>query len=299
MTDHTKSDLLSNILVAHRLRAQVFHHQEFCGAWQINTSGSRRTTFHVVGQGACWLHMGARAPIPLGAGDVLVFPHDASHVLSGSAEPGVSVAPNEAATTILCGYLDFDVSGPNLVLVALPELILMRAEKVTGFDAVGPLVRLIMSEASADRSGRQAVIDKLSDALFVMVLRYYIETASDPRGLFAALADHRLQKAISALSRAPAHPWRLEDLAQTAGMSRTAFAATFHRLVGCTPMQYLVQWRMQQATELLRDPRLSVATVAKKVGYDAEAAFRRAYRRLCGVGPGAIRRAAAATFEMP
>ncbi len=290
----TDVDVLSEVLGAFRLGAQVFKHDEYCGVWQVNTSGHHRATFHVLGSGACWLHLeGQEAPLPLRDGDVVVFPHDAWHVLSNGeclkGGAGVPVYTSDA-TTMLCGYFDFGVDGPNPVLQALPQMILLRREEIAETAALESLVRMIINEAASGRSGHQAVVDKLCDVLFVMILRIYIDSAPELQGLLAALSDPRLQRVLSAIHQQPGHPWRLESLAAEAGMSRTLFANTFRQRVGTTPLQYLAEWRMQVAAELLRDPHRSVAEIAGRVGYDTEAAFRRAYRRIKGVPPGAVRR---------
>jgi len=290
----TKFDVLSEVLSAFRLSAQVFKHDEYCGVWQVNTSGRRRATFHVLGSGSCWLHLGEKKPpLELRAGDVVVFPHDAWHILSNGqclkGGQGVPVYDN-GSTTMLCGYFDFGVDGPNPVLQALPEMILLRREEISETGELESLVRMIIREAGSGRSGHQAVVDKLCDVLFVMILRIYVATSPNRTGLLAALSEPRLQKVLSAIHQRPGHPWRLESLAAEAGMSRTLFANTFRERVGTTPLQYLAEWRMQVAAELLRDPHRSVAEIAGQVGYDTEAAFRRAYRRIKGEPPGAVRR---------
>lgn len=295
MIDSSTPDVLSGLLVTLRLSATVFRHDDYCGPWALNTSGSKRVTLHIVGRGSGWLHLRHRAPMPVRAGDIIVFPHDAWHVLT--AEPklpkkvsNLSTAGRGPSTTVLCGFFDFTVSGRNPILSALPEMILLRGEEVAGFTALESLVRLILSEAERPEPGRHAVVDRLCEVLFVMILRHHIARAQDRRGLLAALAEPRLAKALAAAHRDPGKRWRLETLAEVAGMSRTAFATTFRTLAGTSPMQYLAEWRMQRAAELLRERRESVAAIAERLGYDTEAAFRRAFRRIIGIPPGRVRR---------
>lgn len=290
-------DVLSDVLSGYRLAASVFHHDDWCGRWQVNISGSRRTTFHLIGRGACWLHLKGRAPIPLAGGDLVVFPHDAWHVLTPTpARPrsGATVFPAGEAegpvANLLCGYFDFGVAARNPILEALPEFIHIRGERTPAYARLESLARLILAEADAGDDGQHLVLGRLADALFVTVLRAYLHEARDQRGLLAALADPRISKALAAAHREPGRRWTVAALARVAAMSRTAFSVTFGKLLGEPPLRYLTDFRMRRAVELLRDRGRSVAVVAEELGYQTEAAFRRAFKRVQGVAPGAVRR---------
>ncbi|HMM70682.1 MAG TPA: AraC family transcriptional regulator [Rhodocyclaceae bacterium] len=294
MSDSPEDDLLSSILNAYQLRAGVYGNPRLCGAWQMGTSGHKRAAFHIIGRGQCWLHLhDSVAPQALQGGDIVVFPHDAWHMLSGApelaGEDNVMPSADEGPfTTLVCGYFEFQVGDKNPILDALPEVIIVRRE-----DAGRPLEligQLLIDEARSEAIGTRTVLDKLTDTLFVMVVRQYISGLADQRGLLAALADPRLRKALAIIHREPATAWTLDSLAQIAGMSRASFAQRFSELVGTSPIEYLTRWRMTQAELLLRNPQVSVAAVAERVGYETEAAFRKAFKRVHGVGPGSIRR---------
>lgn len=294
MSDSPEEDLLSSVLSAYQLRAGVYGHPQLCGIWQVGTSGHKRAAFHIVGRGQCWLHLrhGA-APEPLQGGDLVVFPHDAWHMLTGTPElhgedNRMTTDGEGSFTTLVCGYFEFLAGDKNPILDALPEVIVVRREDAgRHLELIG---QLLLEEAQAEGIGTRTVLDKLADTLFVMVVRQHIQHMADQRGLLAALADPRLRKALAAMHREPAHAWTLETLAQLAGMSRASFAQRFSDLVGTTPIDYLTRWRMTQAELLLRNPQISVASVAECVGYETEAAFRKAFKRVHGVGPGSIRR---------
>ncbi len=297
MSNMPQEDLLSTVLSTYQLRAGVYGHPQFCGAWQISTSGHHRSAFHVVGAGSCWLHMrDGRAPERLDAGDLVVFPHDAWHMLSGTAElhGEDNIMASEAVgdgpfTTLVCGYFEFEAGDKNPIIDALPEVIVVR--RADAGDHLEILSRLLVAEAHAEGGiGTHTVLDKLADALFVMVVRHHIGQLADQRGLLAALADPRLRKALSAMHADPARSWTLESLSQIAGMSRASFVQRFSELVGTTPIDYLTRWRMTRAEMLLRNPQLSVAAIAEQVGYETEASFRKAFKRVHGVGPGSLRR---------
>jgi AraC-like DNA-binding protein len=114
-------------------------------------------------------------------------------------------------------------------------------------------------------------------------------SVANPRGLLAALADPRLSKALAAIHERPGDGWTIQSMAQVAGMSRTAFAERFHETLGQPPIQYLSNWRASEAKRLLRNRRFSVAAIAQQLGYRSEAAFRRFFKRMEGVGPGRVR----------
>lgn len=294
MSASPDEDVLSSVLAAYQLRAGIYGNPRFCGSWQFGMSGHRRAAFHVVGEGDCWLHMKPDgSPVPLHAGDMVVFPHDAWHLLSAGPERNgeENRMPDDqggAATTLVCGYFEFLAGDKNPILDALPELIIIRGNE--SGRSLAALSGLLFDEIAAKSLGTRTVIDKLADTLFVMMVRQYVNQRADKRGLLAGLADPRLGKALAAMHREMAKGWTLESLGQVAGMSRATFSQRFAEMVGTTPIEYLTRWRMTQAELLLRDPKISVASVAERVGYDTEAAFRKAFKRVHGVGPGSIRR---------
>ena len=296
MIDRT-DDLLSDVLGSYRLRARVFAHDNFCGGWQLNTSGLGKATFYLIGRGSGWLHLKeGDSPYAIREGDLVVFPHDAWHVISGREvlDPGQTDDTNDGDvgpwTTVMCGWFDFGRADRNPVLDALPEMLLIRSDGSARYEHVEALTRLLISEADNDHAGAQHVLDRLAEALFVMVLRCYLEEVAEPRGFLAAVADPRLSRALDRMHRALDAPWTVSTLAEEAGMSRTAFAQRFTDLVGTPPLEYLTEVRMRRAEVLLREPGMSASSVCGAVGYSAEAAFRRAYKRVHGVGPGAVRR---------
>lgn len=294
MSISPEDDLLSSVLSAYQLRAGVYGQPRLCGHWQHGTAGMHRGAFHLIGEGRCWLHLRQPSePSPLEAGDLVVLPHDAWHLLS--AEPTLAgtenITPPEQEgpyTTMVCGYFEFELGDKNPVLDALPQILLIRRED--GGRPLAALGELMLAESDGSSVGTRTVLDKLADTLFVMVIRHHINSLDNRRGVLAALADPRLRKALSAIHRQPGADWTLDSLADVAGISRSGFARQFSTVVGVSPIDYLTRWRMTRAELALRNPQVSVATVAEQMGYETEAAFRKAFKRVHGVGPGAIRR---------
>lgn len=288
-------DLLSTVLRAYNLRAGIYEHPSVCGDYQFGTAGDGNAGFHLIGSGACWVHTREHAPIALSAGDLVVLPHDTWHVLRPDDRPpddrGMRQArdPDDAATSILCGHFDFDSGRRNPILDALPDIIVIRADDAG--DRLRHLSRLMLIEVETHDPGHAPVLDRLADTLFVMVVRHHVFfSGAEQRGLIAALADPRLRRALDAMHQHPGESWTLERLAGEAAMSRSVFAQRFNEVLGTPPIDYLTRWRMVQAERMLRDPRASVAGVMEEVGYQTEAAFRKAFKRVHGYGPGRLRR---------
>lgn len=296
MISHIEQDLLSDVLGRLHLRAKVYALPSVCGAWQIDPSEHPGAQFHLIARGSGYLLLDNEPPRALRAGDLCVFPRGAWHLVSSSPErsgAGSWEHRDEAMpyTSLICGEFEFERGTPLGLLDALPDAIVIPAEQLD--DRFGGLLRLLSDESLHVDSGSGVVLDRLADALFVMVLRHYIRRSDDKRGLLAAAADKRIAASLLAMHDQPGKPWTVAELASLAGMSRTAFSARFSALMGVSPMAYLARWRMHEAQRLFLDPRNSVSRVAEKVGYETDAAFRRAYKRITGETPGSARRAAA------
>lgn len=292
MPGQPQEDLLSSVLNAYHLRAGLYTSARLCGEWQLGTSGDRRASFHVIGDGRCWLHTRGAEAEPLGAGDLVVLPHDDWHLLSGTpslhGEDNRLVMEGEGPfTTVLCGYFEFVAGRLNPMLEALPRVIRVRDAQTS--EPLRMLLRLILLEAGGDGVGSKSVLDRLGDTLFVMVIRHYLGHTENPAGFLAAMADLRLRKALDAIHNDPAGDWSVERLCQVSGTSRTMLTARFTELLGVAPMEYVTRWRMTQAELMLRDPSVTVAHAADRVGYESETSFRKAFKRLFGIGPGAVR----------
>jgi AraC-like DNA-binding protein len=290
-------DLLSDVLHSLRLRARIFKQGSYCGAWALDSTGTTGTVFHLIGRGQAWVHReGEREPLVVCGGDLVMFPHGDWHQLSGTPrrEAGrrLTVNGDGPFTTVLCAMVEFEAGGVNPVVQTLPSVIVVRSEDQNTSAELHALARLMLVEYEAGAAGRQGVLDRLAEVLFVLVLRHHMQRAPELKGFLAALKDERIARALSALHTTPGEDWRVDTLAREAGMSRTVFAERFAKLLGKTPMQYLAGWRMHLADEMLRVRRSSVAQIAERLGYQTETAFRRAFRRVRGVGPGDVRRRA-------
>ena len=288
-------DLLSNVVQSLRLRARIVMQGSYCGAWALDSTGASTAVFHLIGRGQAWVHRERqREPLIVRGGDLVMFPHADWHQLSGTPkrQPGLRLAATGSGpfTTVLCGMVEFATREMNPIIQALPRMIVVRSEDQSTSAELHALARLMLVEYEAGAVGRQGILDRFAEVMFVLVLRHYMQHAAELKGFLAVFKDERIVRALAALHGSPGADWQVETLAREASMSRTVFAERFAGLVGQTPMQYLARWRMYLADEMLRARRLSVAQVAERLGYQTESAFRRAFRRVRGVGPGEVRR---------
>ena len=267
-------------------------------------------SYHIVLEGAGWVSMPGVAPLRFEAGDILVMPHaDAYSMLSAPGQP----PEYDAKATVLffremaagrlpfvieeggggaerarfvCGYLGCDMQPFNPVLSALPKLLHVRRPTAAPGGLLARLIDLTLAEAQERRIGGACIRLKLSELMFVEVIRRYLETLPVGQGgWLSGLRDPVIGRVLSMLHERPAHAWTLKELADRAGASRAVVAERFAHLVGCPPMHYLTLWRMQVAGRLLADGAMKVAATAHEVGYESEAAFSRAFKKAVGVPP--------------
>jgi AraC family transcriptional regulator, activator of mtrCDE len=287
-------DLLSAILCAYNVKSGIYAHPTLCGNWRFGARGEGSASFHLIARGEGYLHMANSKPVQIETGDLIVLPHDDWHMLSSTErlpnhEPQLQTNGVGSPTTVLCGYFEFESGRRNPILDALPPRILITSSE--GGSWLQYIAKLMLAEVETRAPGHRPVLDRLADTLFVMVVRHYVfSSGHEKRGLVAAMADARLRAALDAIHRCPEKNWSLERLAQHAAMSRSVFASHFAAIVGETPIDYLTRWRMVLAERMLRDPRETVPGVMERVGYQTEAAFRKAFKRVHGYGPGRLRR---------
>lgn len=305
-------DLLSEILGALRLRGTLYFSTEFRKPWGLRLPALGQVArFHLVVRGSTWVSVEGEAdPVQLEPGDLVLVPHGAEHKLAddpatpcrtvsevvqaaGFTGRGALVHGGEdtgAPTRLICGHFAFDGAVLHPVLAQLPPALVVRWDEAVRDSPLEGVFRFIAREVAEGRPGHETVIQRLSEVLFVQVVRVWAGDAAPERGWLAALADPRLARALTAMHERPSERWTLEALGRRAAMGRSAFAARFREVVGLTPLHYLTLWRMQVAARLLAESRLSLERIAEQVGYDSGASFSRVFRKTVGRSPGAFRR---------
>jgi len=279
--------------------------------------------FHVLVEGQCWVSIEGYTPLKMEAGDVIIFPHGDPHVMCSHVgtrpQPISSLLPSQTSdaipqvdhggggetTRFVCGYLHCDQRF-NPLIGALPTVLYVRGRESTGrrqtaphsdvawIDADGWLASTLghtIEEADGMRPGSPAMLARLTELLYVEVLRRYMEQLpSGHMGWLAGVKDPEVGRALRLLHAKPKHQWNVEDLAREVGVSRSGLAQRFTELTGEAPMRYLAGWRIQLAKHLILQADLSIAEVADRVGYESEAAFNRAFKRHVGAPPVAWRK---------
>jgi AraC-like DNA-binding protein len=307
-------DALSDVLRAVRLSGAFFFDVQAHCPWVAETPQGKTVVdamfpgsdhlvcYHLIMHGSCWLELEGEQPIELSAGDIIVLPHGDTHVLTtelgkrktpemsmyripddGQLPVQISMGTDGGdAAHFVCGFLGCDSRPYNPLLTALPRVIHIK-DHASG--ALGAYFRAALAE-SKGRMGGASMLARISELMFVDVIRRHLEALpADRTNWLSGLRDPYVGRALTALHAEPARDWTLEALAQAAALSRSAFAERFNLYVGQPPMQYLANWRMQLATNYLRNGSESIASVANRVGYDSEAAFSRAFKKAVGAPP--------------
>ncbi len=298
-------DALSRLLALHPLRAALEVRCHFAAPWVIEHPAEEAgvAPYHMIVEGQAWLEYGGEA-IALHTGDIVVFPHGSPHRIHTehaeqarpqmvSRESHVVAQSTNAGqgpmAEVLCGRFEFDEAGSRVLLRAMPALILVKTAGREDFAGLSSLIAMLRGESASLRPGTAAVLAQLSSALFALVVRAWLEQAGERPGLFALLAERRLQVALQAMLAEPGADWTLDKLAAQCHMSRATFARLFGRVAGATPAAVLQDVRMAQAAALLAQGKPS-GEVGLEVGYQSEAAFNRVFKRHFKQAPGAFRR---------
>jgi AraC-like DNA-binding protein len=308
------SDVLTTVMDAVRLRSRVFCRSELRAPWGMALKRSDYAHFHVIERGGAWLRVEGQEPVALAGGDLVVVPHGTGHTLTDSlatkARPLAEMAGRRASeggcvvmrgggegaeTRLVCGSFRFERREAHPLVELLPPLIHLRPAETPAAEWLEATLRFLAWETREAKPGTETIVSRLTDVIFVQVLRAWIESLPEGRGgWMGALRDRQVGAALALVHRSPERDWTNASLAEAVGMSRSRFAARFTALVGEPPLTYVARWRLETAAGLLQDGALSLGEIAARVGYESEAAFSKAFRRRFGTPQGAYRRMSAA-----
>jgi AraC-like DNA-binding protein len=306
------SDPLGEALHFLRMNGAFYCRSELTAPWGLTMPPMPGYIwFHVVTSGRLWLETGEEDAGWIQPGGLALVPHGEGHVLRserGAPAPGILELERESVsdryeilrhgrggspTGLMCGAVRFEHPAARNLIQILPTTIHIEASSSSRTEWMQSMLRLMAAEAAEFRPGGEAVITRLGDILVIQAIRAWME--SDPAaqtGWLGALQDPQIGRAISLIHRDPARDWTVASLADELAMSRSAFAARFTELVGEPVMRYVARWRMHVAVAALNDEDATVGELADRLGYRSEAAFSRAFKRVIGISPGAVRRAA-------
>ncbi len=280
---------------------------ELGAPWAIDLPYQPGLRFHFVATGECWLIVAGRGPTRLDDGDLALIPRGTGHVIAdppGTVARGLNeVDRSQVAeatyrlrsggpgqrTVVLCCTVEFNALRAGSLIGAMPEVLFVPRARTRDPALVSTLEQMT-AEVASPRIGTSTVLARLADIVVLRALRLWMEdNAGSSTGWLAAMRDPQIGRALAAMHRRPGHPWTIDALADTAALSRSAFTARFISLLDISPARYVAEWRMQLATELLRERRLTIAEIASRLGYESDASFSRTFKRITGQSPSALR----------
>lgn len=300
------TDVLSDVLDTVALKAALYFQTDFHPVFGIAVPAyGRAARFHLVVQGSCYVTLDDGTRVRLQPGDLAMVPGGAAHLLS--SDETVEAAPladvmTQAGFTgtgpfvvgsgnpaescqMVCGHFTFADGADHPLLRSIPDLLHITAADRASRPMLDDVLRLIVRRMFAGEAGAAASVSRLSEVLFIEIMRAGIAQAPEIARLMSAVYDPQIGKSLSLIHGDVAHAWTVESLAAAVGMSRSRFAERFRELVGTGPMAYIADWRLQRALNLLAESNAPIKTVAHSIGYRSAAAFTRAFSERFGHSP--------------
>jgi AraC-like DNA-binding protein len=314
------TDVLSDILRVFRVTGAALLRAEFSAPWGCETppasaiadllhpGATRLIIFHIVAEGSCWVEVDGEERCMLHEGDIVGFPHGHAHRM-GNGEvklvPIASLFPpapwaelpvlthggGGEPTRVVCIYLHCDLLLFTPFLANLPTLLIVRRKEGPPGQWLDANMRYLVGEAVKGQPGASCLMARLTELLFIEILRRHVAQLRDEDvGWLAALNDRHTCRALNAFHGRPCEQWTVEALARETGLSRSALVRRFHRFLDMSPIRYLATWRLHLAAQRLRDSSESISMIAQRTGYGSDEAFSRAFKRCFGCSPAAWRR---------
>lgn len=303
-------DVLADIFETIQLRGSFYFRTDFSPPWGTTVPArGRAARFHYVVQGSCWIRVGDAAPVALTAGDFVLVPNGASHILSyeeiadappletvleaagykGEVVLAIGHGDPAAATQLICGHLSFGEGADHAVLRALPSLVRITDDNRARRPWLNHVLQLLVEQVFNNNPGSISAVTRLTEIVFIEAIRFVGDEAPELQRLMEAFSDVRIGRAIASIHSDPARPWTVDSLAQEAGMSRTRFAKRFQEMVGIGPISYLTEWRLQRAVAAVTTTKRPIGVIAHTCGYASPAAFTRAFAERFGRTPNQFR----------
>ena len=264
-------DRLAALLGHFSVSARTFQSGPLCG---INTLDGTDPfgQLHLVKEGTVEVWHGNKLEVRITEPSLLFYPRPTPHQFVTDPQRGAD---------FVCAHVSFEGGAANPIVTALPASVYFPLAKLP--DSLS-ILTLLFAEAAAQNCGRQAMLDRLFEVLMIQVLRQLMEDGRAQVGLLAGLAHPQLRRAIVAIHEAPEKDWTVEELASTAGMSRSVFSNQFREAVGEPPASYLQRWRIGLVQKWLKQGN-SLKLIAEEAGYGSESALSRAFKSQCGQSP--------------
>ena len=303
-------DVLSDVLQTVKMRGVIYFHAHFHYPWGMKVPAGKFANFHIVTDGECFVEIDNMNHVLLQKGDMVLFPKGDPHVIVDSIKTDAIVAAEELlndsrknnsnevvvggegphSSSLICGHFEYDSDFPHPLFETLPSFIHISAANNPNASWIGITLELAAQMSSGEGVGKEAVINRLSESLFIQTLAEYIQTIDDQTTFLAALQNRNIALALSAIHNDIAYEWHIAELAKIASMSKSVFSSKFHSTVGEPPIIYLARWRMLKAREMLTETTMPINLISEKVGYQSEFSFSKAFKKVTGLTPGAVRK---------
>jgi AraC family transcriptional regulator, alkane utilization regulator len=309
------TDVLADMLRAVRLTGAVFLKASFTEPFgvlspqrydpSIPMAHLRHVSvFHYVASGGCMMETAGGNRHELKAGDLVLLPFAAEHKLwRGDAElvPASKIVTRDTKegvwsfshggggteTRFVCGFIESAEMMFAPMFRSLPEMLVDRADDEAVGSGIAHTIDDLLAKVDALTPGAEVILGRMMELLFVELLRRHASRLPEgSKGILAALNDPLVGRALQLMQADPARRWTTDDLAREAGASRTVLGERFNSVLGKPPIEYLTGWRIQLAADRLRNGRDAIARIAVDSGYESEAAFNRAFKRVTGLTPG-------------
>lgn len=304
-------DPLTEMLLGLRVEGICYGRRHLEGAWAFWFPAQSDAYFHFAGTAACWLQRNGQDWMKVEAGSAILLPRGEAHVLASEPTARQNALstwqPNAAwesgfvsdreGCVLFSGSLRFNLGARHPVLALLPAVMHAGAAS-PGDDSILPLLEAMGREIAANRAGACGMVARLADVVAAQVIRAWAESGGGAEtGWLAAIRHPLLGRVLAAIHAAPDRDWSVEELARLMGASRSSFAEKFTAILGVPPARYIAQVRMHRAQEMLAAGNARLAEVAERLGYESEASFSRAFKRIIGVAPSHHRRAAVCSTD--
>lgn len=304
------NDLLSEVFTTLRISSEIYFRTSFSDNFAIDIPCEhRRIRFHIVLRGECWLCVPGDRPILLQEGDIALVPNGASQMIKASPElqaqdlsslmvggavknQTLCVGEGPEIASLLCGFCYFDEAIDHPAISILPGYIHLRQQDLGASPWLSTAIRLMSLEANLNSYGSTAIITRLIEIIFIQSIRQSTEKSPlIENGFMQAISGKLLSKSLLAMHRDPQKKWRVDDLAEISGMSRSSFAGKFQEQIGKTPIEYLRDWRLLKARRFLTATDLPIEEIAEKCGYDSLPSFSKLFKKRFDIAPAAYRKA--------
>ena len=299
-------DILNDIFNTLNLKGALYFRTNFHEPWGVTVPKYEQAArFHLVVQGNCLVKVSGCEPVKLNAGDLILIPGGASHVLAhnsssdtpeletvlentnytGNGVLAIGEGDSTASTQLICGHFNFRNHANHPILSSLPKHIVFSSSCRAKNLLLDELLRMITQRVFSDQLGTESSVIRLSEIVFIEILKLGIERSDGYKSVIDAFSDPQISQSLQLIHEQPEYSWTVERLASSVAMSRSRFSDRFSQLVGIGPMSYLSDWRLQKALALLDSSQMSVQQIANQTGYQSSSSFTRAFSGKFGVAP--------------